>query len=207
MNKDFEFQISDAKGLLLVRMARLALENYQCKGNIITIEAAQDLNQRFGIFVTLYHVDEFNRYALRGCIGYPLPRDSLTRSLVNASIKAANEDPRFDPVTYNELQKIVIEVSILSPPMLISPENIRSKILIGKHGLIIESASGSGLLLPSVASENGWDTMQFLEQLCHKAGLSGNTWSSPNIKLYSFESIIFRELKPGGEIVRVMRTT
>lgn len=206
MNNDYEFQISDEQGLLFVKMARMALEKYQSEGNYITIEADQDLGHRFGVFVTLYCVDKFNKFALRGCIGYPLPNDSLVRSLVNASIKAANEDPRFSPVSYNELREILIEVSILSPPMLISAENIKSKILIGKHGLIIEGSSGSGLLLPNVASENGWDTIQFLEQLCHKAGLPSSAWMYPNIRLYSFESIIFRETKPGGQIVRMKKT-
>lgn len=206
MNNDYEFQISDEHGFFLVKMARMALEKYQSEGNYITIEADKDLGHRFGVFVTLYCVEKFNKFALRGCIGYPLPNDSLVRSLVNASIKAANEDPRFSPVRYNELREIIIEVSILSPPLLISVEKIKSKILIGKHGLIIESSSGSGLLLPNVASENGWDTIQFLEQLCYKAGLPGNTWMYPNIRLYSFESIIFRETKPGGQIVRMMKT-
>lgn len=198
MNKDDQFQISHEQGLHLVKLARLTLENYQSKGKVITLEINQDLSRRFGVFVTLYNVDEFNTFSLRGCIGYALPTESLARSLVNASIKAANEDPRFDPVTYNELQDIVIEVSILSPPIRITVENIRSKILIGKHGLIIESPSGSGMLLPNVAFENGWDIIQFLEHLCFKAGLSGNSWMSPDIRLFSFETISFREKDPGG---------
>ena len=206
MYKDDQLQISDEQGLHLVKIARLTLENYQNKGKIKPLEINQDLSRRFGVFVTLYKVDELNRFSLRGCIGYALPTESLAGTLVNASIKAANEDPRFDPVTYNELQDIVIEVSILSSPIPITVENIGSKILIGKHGLIIESPSGSGLLLPNVAFENGWDIMQFLEHLCFKVGLSSNSWMSPNIRLFSFETIIFREKDPGGEIIR-LRTT
>jgi uncharacterized protein len=207
MNKDYQFQISDEHGLHLVKMSRLILENYQSRGKIITLENNQNLIRRFGVFVTLYNVDEFDKFSLRGCIGYAMPSESLAKSLVNASIKAANEDPRFDPVTYNELQDIVIEVSILSPPILIAVENIQSKILIGKHGLIIESPSGSGLLLPNVAFEKGWEVMQFLEYLCYKAGLASSSWMSPDIRLFSFETIIFREKAPGGEIIRLRRTT
>lgn len=66
MNKDDQFQISDEQGLHLVKIARLTLENYQNKGKIKPLEIDQDLSRRFGVFVTLYNVDEFNRFSLRG---------------------------------------------------------------------------------------------------------------------------------------------
>lgn len=208
MNKRAQFLITENQGLQLVKMARLTLENYLDKGKIITLDTNWNFIRRLGVFVTLYHMDELSKFSIRGCVGYVLPRESVAESLVKASIKAAKEDPRFEPVTYNELQAIVIEVSILSPPALIEgAENIQSKIFIGKHGLIIESLFGSGLLLPNVASENEWDVMQFLQHLCLKAGLSGSSWLSQDTRLFSFETISFREKNPGGEIMRVKPTT
>lgn len=86
---------------------------------------------------------------------------------------------------------------------MIRRENIFEKIEIGKHGLIFESPLGSGLLLPQVALEQGWDEREFLENLCRKADLPVNTWLSRNSRIYTFESIIFREESPQGKVICV----
>jgi uncharacterized protein (TIGR00296 family) len=69
--------------------------------------------------------------------------------------------------------------------------------------LIIESDFGSGLLLPQVAVEQEWNTIQFLENVCLKAGLDKQSWLAPGVRLYTFETLIFRERTPRGDIVPV----
>jgi len=196
--------IADSQGVQLVRIARSSIQNYLNPKIKINSKLMINLAQRSGIFVTLYSCDDSGNFHLRGCVGYPFPNVWMTDSVTNAAIKAATEDTRFRPVTINELQQIIVEVSILSTPVLLERiHNFQDKILIGKHGLIIESHFGSGILLPQVAIECHFNSIQFLENVCLKAGLTPESWHSPDVKLYLFETSIFREITPGGEIIRV----
>lgn len=200
------WHVPENQGIQLVKIARLALEKFVSDGEIINLDRSEKFSQKAGAFVTLYDILEPKEFSLRGCIGYPLPRMSLWESVTIAAIKAATEDPRFRPLTKDELQNVIIEVSILSNPTLVEAlqrENIFEKIEIGKHGLIFESPLGSGLLLPQVALEHGWNEREFLENLCRKAGLPVNTWLSRNSRIYTFESIIFREESPHGKVICV----
>jgi uncharacterized protein len=194
---------AENQGIQLVKIARRALEKFVSDGEIINLHTSEKFSQKAGVFVTLYDILEPKEISLRGCIGYPLPRMSLWESVTTAAIKAATEDPRFRPLAKDELQNVIIEISILSNPILVEVlqrENIFQKIEIGKHGLIFESPLGSSLLLPQVALEQGWDEREFLENLCLKAGLPVNTWLSQNSRIYTFESIIFREESPQGKV-------
>ena len=198
------WRVPENHGIQLVKIARLALEKFVSDGEIINLDASEKFSQKAGAFVTLYEILRPKEFSLRGCIGYPLPRMSLRDSVTTAAIKAATEDPRFRPLAKDELQNVIIEVSILSNPTLVEGlqrEYIFENIEIGKHGLIFESSLGSGLLLPQVALEHGWDQREFLENLCRKAGLPVNTWLSRNSRIYTFESIIFREESPAGKVI------
>ena len=200
------WRVSEDQGIQLVKIARLALEKFVSEGEIINRDISDKFSQRAGAFVTLYDILEPKEFSLRGCIGYPLPRMSLWESVTTAAIKAATEDPRFRPLTKDELRNVIIEVSILSSPTLVEAlqrENNFEKIEIGKHGLIFENPLGSSLLLPQVALEHRWDEIEFLENLCRKAGLPVNTWLSENSRIYTFESIIFREESPHGKVIFV----
>ena len=199
------WRVAEDQGIQLVKIARLALEKFVSEGEIINRDISDKFSQRAGAFVTLYDILEPKEFSLRGCIGYPLPRMSLWESVTTAATKAATEDPRFRPLAKDELQNVIIEVSILSNPILVEVqrENIFEKIEIGKHGLIFESPLGSSLLLPQVALEHGWDEREFLENLCRKAGLPVNTWLSQNSRIYTFEAIIFREESPHGKVICV----
>ena len=127
---------------------------------------------------------------LRGCIGNIQPVMPLYQAVMKNAVAASTGDPRFPPMTEEELKDIDVEISILSP--LSSLKNI-SEIQVGKHGLVIRKGSQSGLLLPQVASEFGWDRDTYLEQLCSKAGLPKGSWREADI--YTFTAEIIKEQK------------
>jgi AmmeMemoRadiSam system protein A len=136
------------------------------------------LNRRSGVFVTLRMGED-----LRGCIGYVEPLYPLAQAVQETAVKAATEDPRFMPVTLPEFNKILIEISVLSP---LSELLDIEKIEIGRDGLVIDAGHRRGLLLPQVAAEYRWDRRQFLQQTALKAGLPPDAWKRKEIKLFTF---------------------
>ena len=200
MSKDI--QLSDSDGDVLVKTARKAVTEFLSNGNRMKLEP--DLEKKFsfnsGVFVTLN-----NPEGLRGCIGFPMPDKKLSRAIVDGAIAAATEDPRFSPVTMKELDNIVFEVTVLTPPVEIDvsdPMEYLSKIKVGRDGLIIRHSFSSGLLLPQVPVEYGWNVEEFLQHTCEKAGLARDTWKNESVKIEKFEGIIFKEETPNGTIVR-----
>lgn len=195
--------IQDADGEILVKTARAAVTEYLKTGNKITLQ--EDVKSKFsynsGIFVTLNKKEN-----LRGCIGFPTPERKLYQSLVIAAIASATEDPRFPRVTYEELNDISFEVTVLTSPVEIKvkdPSEYPSKIKIGRDGLIIRWEFGSGLLLPQVPIEYGWHEEEFLGHACEKAGAPPDCWKAKSTKIFSVEGIVFKETNPNGSIVRV----
>jgi hypothetical protein len=143
---------------------------------------------------------------LRGCVGFPRAEKSLYLSVIDASIAAATQDPRFLPVDKKELAEIVFEVSILTPPEEIKVQNpmeYLNAIKIGRDGLILTWRYGSGLLLPQVPVELKWDIEEYLANLCYKAGAPPDIWLMSDSKIYSFQANIYRESDPNGNVVRV----
>ena len=200
MSKDI--QLSDSDGDVLVKTARKAVTEFLSNGNRMKLEP--DLEKKFafnsGVFVTLN-----NPEGLRGCIGFPMPDKKLSRAIVDGAIAAATEDPRFSPVTMKELDNIVFEVTVLTPPVEIDvsdPMEYLSKIKVGRDGLIIRHSFSSGLLLPQVPVEYGWNVEEFLQHTCEKAGLARDTWKNESVKIEKFEGVIFKEETPNGAIVR-----
>lgn len=128
--------------------------------------------------------------SLRGCIGNTRPVMSLYQAVIKNAVAACSGDPRFPPLTKEELMDIDVEVSILSP---LNPVKNVEEIQAGKHGLVIRKGMQSGLLLPQVAAEFGWDRETFLEQLCVKAGLPKGSWKEA--ELYTFTAEILKEEK------------
>ena len=195
-------KLSDSDGAILVKTARKAVTEFLSNGNRMKMEA--DLEKKFsfdsGVFVTL------NKYnVLRGCIGFPMPEKKLSHAIIDGSIAAATEDPRFPAVTTKELDDITFEVTVLTPPMEIDvsdPIEYLSKIKVGRDGLIIRHSFSSGLLLPQVPVEYGWNVEEFLQHTCEKAGLARDTWKNESVKIEKFEGIIFKEEIPNGQIVR-----
>jgi len=160
--------------------------------------------QPCGVFVTINSLRKGDK-ELRGCIGYPYPTEPLTQAVIQSTISAATQDPRFHPLSIDELDKVVFEVSILTPPTIIevrNPKEYPSKVRIGEDGLIAERGMYKGLLLPQVPVEWKWDQEEFLCQCCIKAGLSPDSWLLKGTKLYKFQAIIFEEETPKGAIRR-----
>jgi len=142
------------------------------------------LKEKLGAFVTLTI-----NHQLRGCIGYIVGREPLFDTICSAAIHAAVNDPRFPALKKTELEKIHIEISILSE---FAPIKSYDEIIIGKHGLYLDEGGG-GLLLPQVATEHKMDREQFLSSLCNKAGFYTEFWKERMLKIKVFTAEIFSE--------------
>ncbi len=138
-----------------------------------------------GAFVTLTIKNN-----LRGCIGYILAELSLFETVCEAAIQAAFHDPRFLPVSREELDKLEIEISVLSPSSKIESYD---EIILGKHGLILNHLGRRGLLLPQVAPENNFTRERFLCAICEKAGFEPNLWQEQKLNIEVFTAEIFSE--------------
>jgi uncharacterized protein (TIGR00296 family) len=200
MKDDTIFSLEDGKAL--VKMARKTVTEFLKNGKRMKID--KDFQKKYsfdsGVFVTLS-----NQIGLRGCIGYPLPQKKLYDALEKAAIAASTEDPRFTPVKFEELDSTTFEVTILTPAQKIKvkePEEYLTKIKVGRDGLIVSYGYNSGLLLPQVPIEHGWNEEEFLQHTCEKAGLPKNYWKKPEIEIKKFQGIVFKEKFPNGEIIQ-----
>lgn len=144
------------------------------------------LKEMRGAFVTLRLRAD---HELRGCVGFVEPRYALIEAVTRAARAAAFADGRFDPVAGAELPGLVIEVSVLGPARPIRPEDVA----IGVHGLILRHAGRSGLLLPQVPVEQGWDRESFLDATCRKAGLWSGAWHDAGAQLLGFTAVVIGE--------------
>jgi len=196
MTKDI--QLSDSDGVFLVKTARMAVTEFLSNGKRMKLESEREKKFSFnsGVFVTLNDAD-----GLRGCIGFPMPDKKLSHGIIDAAIAAATEDPRFSPVKINELNNIVFEVTVLTPPVEITvtdPMEYLEKIKVGRDGLIIRNSFSSGLLLPQVPVEYDWNVEEFLQHTCEKAGLEKDTWKNEKVKIEKFEGIVYKERANGS---------
>ncbi|MFA6088514.1 MAG: AmmeMemoRadiSam system protein A [Candidatus Woesearchaeota archaeon] len=166
--------------------------NYNDKNLIVLESVKKKYSDNLGVFVTIKIYDE-----LRGCIGYIETDNPLYKSVIECAQLAAFDDPRFEPLTREEFEKITLEISVLTKPQLVSfktAEELKNKIVVGKHGLIIEKGNKRGLLLPQVATEYNWTSEEFLNHTCSKAGLSQNTWKEKtDFKIFTFEANVIEE--------------
>ncbi len=192
--------LTKQEGELAVRLARKAIEECLKNGKKINPDNLPKVfKEKRGVFVTLNKKKD--RKELRGCIGRPYPILPLGEAIIVSAINAARDDSRFHPVKPEEINDLVIEVTVLTIPKRIKakPKELPDKIVIGKDGLIVAAGMSSGLLLPQVAVEHGFDSTEFLCQTCMKAGLMPDAWLN-GAEVYSFEGQIFEEIEPGGEI-------
>jgi AmmeMemoRadiSam system protein A len=148
--------------------------------------AAAGVPDAFGVFVTIKRRGE-----LRGCIGTFECERPLAEEVARTAADSAVRDPRFPPVTPDELPDLSLEISILSPLEPIDPRDDQV-VVIGRHGLVVEHGHRRGLLLPQVAVEWGWTPEQFLRQTCRKARLPEDTWQQ-GAAVYRFEAEVFGE--------------
>lgn len=207
MSSDDIFTEEDGK--LLIQFARQNIEHYlkNDRRMIVPEELKAKFDGKYGAFVTL------NTYGiegnpLRGCIGYIEPKYALYDVVHKVSVSSATEDPRFPTVTLEEMENIIVELSILTPPRLLevsSPDEYLERIKIGRDGLIAEKGMRRGLLLPQVPVDHdrNWDVETFLNHTCQKAWLSSDAWRDiKSTKIYSFQAILFEEKEPRGEVIR-----
>lgn len=172
---------------LLLKIARDTI-NAQLHGEKMIYPAPEMLrgiSGKNGAFVTLHE-----KGALRGCIGNFVSEEPLYRLVSEMAKAAAFEDPRFPPVTPDEMEKIDIEISVLSP---LEPCTDVNDIVVGQHGIYLMNAFRSGVLLPQVATEYGWDRYTFLDHTCMKAGMEPGCWKDPSTDIFIFSAEIFGE--------------
>lgn len=148
------------------------------------------LRDHLGSFVTLHR-----KHALRGCIGTVIGREPLYQNVWRMAHAAAFEDPRFPPVTQPEWPDISLEISVLGP---LTPCPGPDAIEIGKHGLLLARGHRSGLFLPQVPVEQGWNLEDYLENLCRKAGLPPRSWQAADAALYWYEAFVFPAKQVGS---------
>ncbi|MEW5937822.1 MAG: TIGR00296 family protein [Candidatus Thermoplasmatota archaeon] len=191
---------TNMEGEIAVRLARAKVELVVARAPMPHIQLTPRFSEKSGAFVTL---DTYPGHELRGCIGYPEPYFPLREALLRAA-EGVVEDPRFPPLRKEELDHIVVEVSILTPPELIQAPNdeLPRHIQIGRDGLIVERGGFRGLLLPQVAVEYNWAPEEFLEHTCMKASLPPDAWRLPGTKFYRFGAEVFGEKEPRGKVER-----
>lgn len=185
--------LGDRQKKLLLQIAREAMIAAVQGERPSEIVAEDDLCQPGGAFVTLHRGSR-----LRGCIGQLPGEEPLAKVVAHCAGLASLEDPRFRPVAPEELAAIHIEISVLSIPQDIAPQDV----VIGTHGLLISRASERGVLLPQVATRFGWSALRFLEETCLKAGMEPQAWKDPNVRIQAFSAEIFSEAdsRPGETV-------
>jgi AmmeMemoRadiSam system protein A len=169
----------------LLRIARESVRAAS-RGEPMPVVPSDDpaLQQRYGVFVTLTRGG-----VLRGCLGEFEGREPLWKAVAERARASALQDPRFSPVSPEEVDDVHIEISVLRP--LKRVESVE-EIEVGRHGLLISKGYGRGTLLPQVATERNWDRESFLRQTCLKAGLDQNDWKE-GAEIYTYEADVFGE--------------
>ncbi|NJB68283.1 hypothetical protein GGQ74_001956 [Desulfobaculum xiamenense] len=185
MPERFSFTLTDEEKTALKGLVRRAIASRLETGRA---EPAGEpptprLLETFGAFVTLTLGGQ-----LRGCIGRVIGDRPLWTTVHAMAQEAAFGDPRFSPLTAEEFGRVEIEISILSQ-LTVCPNP--ELVTVGRHGLLISHRGHSGLLLPQVPVEWGWDRETFLKQTCHKAGLPPDSWQEPGAQIFWFEAEVF----------------
>lgn len=179
----FHVEITDAQKAACKALARWAIGQRLGMDVSRPDTSAPLFAQEYGAFVTLKRDGQ-----LRGCIGNVSAAGPLAQTIERMAQAAAFEDPRFAPVQAGEWELLEMEISILGPITQCPDPNL---VQVGRHGLIVRRGVHSGLLLPQVAVEWGWDRETFLDHTCLKAGLPRGCWKKPRVELWWFEAVVF----------------
>jgi AmmeMemoRadiSam system protein A len=179
------FQLNEPDQQLLLQVVRQAVGAHFAGSSPIKPQInAGFLTEHHGAFVSIHKGQE-----LRGCIGNITPAGPLYITAAECAIAAAVSDPRFTPMTGDELREVSFEISVLSPMELVQNPN---EIQVGVHGLLISKHNTHGLLLPQVAHSYGWDRDRFLTETCRKAGLNPGDWKE-GAAIHRFSAFVFGE--------------
>jgi AmmeMemoRadiSam system protein A len=183
-------ELTNEQKVELLGIARQVLEEHLSTGITPAIDPPESatLHRRLGAFVTLTLDGE-----LRGCVGNAQGDKPLFEAVAGAAVDAANNDSRFLPLNFDELNRAEIEISVLSPFKRVPDVHEEGEIEVGLHGLSVLSDGHRGLLLPQVPVTEGWGRAEFLEQVCSKAGLPGDCWEWA--AMYTFTAEVFGEVR------------
>ncbi len=189
-------EITPRAGLILLRIARTAV-SAAAAGRLATLDLdgilppdpPPELVAPSAAFVTLYAGGE-----LRGCIGCLTSDRPLWMTVASAAVDAATDDPRFFPVTRAEVPTLSIDVSVLGRAV---PLRDIASFRPGVDGLMVERAGRRGLLLPEVATDQGWGVVEMLDATCWKAGLPSGAWRDPRTRVFAFRTARIRERDRG----------
>ena len=201
--------LSVEEGAQLIKLARDSIKTYLIDGKEMDPPSGLSggLLQTNGIFLTL---ETYPAHEMRGYIGFPYPENPLAYTVIRAAIGTAIGDMRFQEVAYEELDKLVVRLTVTSEPKKLTakdPKQIVKQILIGRDGLIAQAGRHVGRLLPQVAVENGWNEEEFLSRLCIHAGLPSYAWQEGKVEISIFSAQIFEEESPGGPVREVKLKT
>jgi AmmeMemoRadiSam system protein A len=182
----FSDNLSEPEQIELLEIARQSIKSGLTSGTGLQIDSenlADNFLARVGVFVTLTKLE-----VLRGCIGSMESPQPLAQSVANAAFNSAFRDARFPPVDVTEVDKICIEISVLSelePIDVINRADLLAKLISGQDGLVLEDAGYRSTFLPKVWEMVG-SPEEFLDHLLVKAGLTVDYWSETiSFKRYS----------------------
>lgn len=183
-----ESTLEEATRVWLLGFARETIKAHlDGVGDLPLREVPEEAGRLAGCFVTLKRANG----SLRGCIGTFAESEPLWSCVREMALSAATRDPRFAPVSAPEFESCRVEISVLSPRVPILVEGIEP----GVHGLWVTRGSARGVLLPQVATEQGWGREEFLSQTCVKAGLGQDAWRDGSVEIQSFMAEVFSELE------------
>jgi len=179
--------LNDRQKKELLKLARDTISLYLKERKVLDSTSKDpDLNKVGGVFVTL-HKDS----SLRGCIGNIVGTMSLYLGVKEMAIASATQDPRFSPLSLDELGQIIIEISVLSP---LEEVKTADDIVLGVDGVLVKQGVNSGVYLPQVATETGWNKNEFMDSLCaSKAGIDPRAWRTGDCQIYTFKAQVFGE--------------
>ncbi|HTP58894.1 MAG TPA: AmmeMemoRadiSam system protein A [Spirochaetia bacterium] len=178
--------LTEEDGQVLIETARQAITSrLSQKAGCYPAPVTPALMIPCGAFVTLK-----SNGSLRGCIGRISSNRSLLQTVKEVAVSSAFEDPRFPPLTKSEWPSVRIEVSVLTPFKRVrDPQSV----CVGTHGVMIRRGYSSGLLLPQVATEQGWNREELLTHACRKAGLPPEAWKDPATQIEVFSAMVFEQ--------------
>jgi MEMO1 family protein len=182
-----EFWLSDEDKKYLLKLARETISQYVRKGTTPEVDdshLSMTVKTPCGAFVTLT-----KDHKLRGCIGRFDPDEPLWKVVQSMAISAATKDYRFNPVLPDEINRLKIEISVLTPLKRIKSID---EFILGEQGIYIKKGDLHGTFLPQVATSTGWSKEEFLGHCAkEKAGIGWNGWKTA--ELYTYEALVFRE--------------
>ncbi|MCF7862116.1 AmmeMemoRadiSam system protein B [Candidatus Woesearchaeota archaeon] len=192
-----ETPLTNDEQKLLLSLARSALEQHLVAGTQPDVDVrflSESLKTVQGCFTTLNTPDISGKEKLRGCIGHILPQEELYKCVMDNAVNAGVNDNRFEPVTYDEVKRLNIEISVLSVPEKLvydGPEDLLTKLHPNIDGVVIKKGLKSATYLPQVWKQLP-DKQKFLDSLCIKAGLAGGCWKE-NIEVQTYRAFVFSE--------------